>query len=422
MESELIKLGERNEHPLTDDRVDQMLMLAERLREANGGVLDEATIQAVAEATGAPLEYVRLAVKVRAEKETSHSFLGSLRAQFLTLDPTTRRFVISGAIATGGALLLAIERAVGPSLSNYNVLTMIAMVFLVAGLYNAAVAREARLAAITGAILGGGGFVMYALFSLVLRTPVFIPAPLLIPAVLIGTFAGLFSHRAMSNNRAKLGLKDPVKERQAMLTQLVELQERLRSGEQSMTFLSVDIVGSTRLKQLADPLSVEFTFTEYHSYVERITKRYGGQVHSTAGDGVTCAFDHPQQAFGAARTIQTGLIELNTHRNKIGTPIVLRCGVHTGTVVTPDVRDVTSVNFSQVIDIAAHMQKVCPPGGVVVSDAAATFLPGGWIAVGTEKVATDDMKGTVWTPRAATATKRSPDSIPPPAPAANPAA
>ncbi|HJP82015.1 MAG TPA: hypothetical protein VJ835_00795, partial [Fimbriimonadaceae bacterium] len=54
---------------ITDDGVQQMLELAERLRSANGGDLDEAAIQAVAEATSAPLEYVRLALRIRGEKK-----------------------------------------------------------------------------------------------------------------------------------------------------------------------------------------------------------------------------------------------------------------------------------------------------------------------------------------------------------------
>src|SRR5262249_37432708 len=168
---------------------------------------------------------------------------------------------------------------------------------------------------------------------------------------------GLLVFKIVDTYRAKLGLIDPVKERQELLKQLVDIQDKLRSGEQTISFLSVDIVGSTRMKQIADPLSVEFTFTEYHKFVEMIARRYGGRVHSTAGDGMTLAFDSPSQAFGAARTIQTGVIELNTFRNKIGVPIVLRCGVHTGTVMAPDASDVTTINFADVIDISAHLQK-----------------------------------------------------------------
>ena len=92
-----LKLG------MTDDSVEQMLILAERLRESNGGELDESAILAVAEATGAPVEYVRLAVKLRSEKE-KRSFVANLRSQYRTLEPHTRRYVLSGAAAASAPI------------------------------------------------------------------------------------------------------------------------------------------------------------------------------------------------------------------------------------------------------------------------------------------------------------------------------
>jgi class 3 adenylate cyclase len=222
---------------------------------------------------------------------------------------------------------------------------------------------------------------------------------MLLPITMFGILGGVALHRLFDKNRKKLGLRDPIQERQELLTQLHELRDKLHSGEQSMTFLSVDIVGSTRMKQHADPLAVEFTFNEYHQFVERIARKYGGQVHSTAGDGVTCAFDHPQQAYGAARNLQSGLIELNMLRNKLGTPLTLRCGIHTGTVVTPDASDVTSLNFAQVIDIAAHLQKITPPGGIAVSEASASGLIGGMDAVGPERGEIEGVHAAIWVPK-----------------------
>jgi len=413
VEAELLKREDHTVAPLTDDGVEQMLMLAERLRTANGGVLDDAAVQAVAEATGAPVEYVRLAVKLRAEKQKSGT-VGNVRAQFLTLDPDTRRLVMVGTTATICAILTALENRMGSVVANYGVLSMLGILAVTVGLYGVATSKDGRYAAIGGAILGGGFFAMYAVFAMILQVAVFIQPAALIPILIGSALGGLALHALVSKYRRQLGLKDPIKERQQLLSQLVELQERLRSGEKSMTFLSVDIVGSTRMKEQADPLSVEFTFNEYHQFVDRITRRYGGRVHSTAGDGVTCAFEQPQQAFAAARTIQTGLIELNTFRNKIGVPIRLRCGIHTGAVVAPDGEDVTSVNFSHVIDIAAHIQKVSPIGGVAISDAAAMYLPGGASAIGGERVQAMDVSGTVWTPRAITETAK--EAQPPPAP------
>ncbi|RYG46056.1 hypothetical protein EON79_11100, partial [bacterium] len=384
--------------PMTEDGVESMIALAERLRASSGGALDESAIQAVAEATGAPVDYVRLAVKLRVDRQPRNP-LASAMAQYHTLEPNVRRFVISGVAATGVALLMAVEARLGSRVSEYGIIGMLAIVGLTLGTYNVSVSRDARVAAVAGAILCGGWFAARAVFSFALRLPEHYPPFLLIPYILVGALAGFVLQKLVTQNRQKLGLKDPAKERQEMLTQLVQLQERLRSGEKSITFLSVDIVGSTRMKENSDPLSVEFTFNEYHQFVDRVTRRYGGRVHSTAGDGVTAAFDHPQQAFAAAKNIQTGILEVNTFRNKIGVPIVLRCGIHTGAVVTPDADDIKSVNFSHVIDMAAHMQKACPPGGVAISDASAMHLPGGAAGVGTERVKVDDTTATIWSPR-----------------------
>lgn len=79
-------ITEAQAYSLNDDAVEEMLALAERLRASNGGQLDELAIQAVAEATGAPTEYVRLVVKVRAEKER-RGLVSNMRAQYLSLDP-----------------------------------------------------------------------------------------------------------------------------------------------------------------------------------------------------------------------------------------------------------------------------------------------------------------------------------------------
>ena len=388
----------QNEINLTEDSVEQMLVLAERLRFQNGGNLDDEAIAAVSEATGAPIDYVRLAVKVRADKEKRRG-LSHIRAQFLTLEPETRRMVGVALLAAIAAILFAVEYRLGDRVSRYGVMSMVALLSISAGIYQVALSKDSKCGAINGAILGGGTFAMFAVISMILQTNVLI-VPIGIIALMIGSaVAGVAIQRIVESKRDRLGLKDPLKERQELLAQLVELQDRLKRGEKSVTFLSVDIVGSTRMKQGADVLAVEYTFGEYHSYVQRITERFGGRVHSTAGDGVTAAFDHPHLAFNAAKTIQTGLFELNTFRNRLGAPIVLRCGVHTGSVVTPDGADIKSLNFSHVIDVAATVQKYCPPGGVAVTEASSVFLPGGTEAVGSEVINAADCLAAIWKPK-----------------------
>lgn len=400
---------------LSDDSVREMLLLAERLREQRGGELDDSAIMAVSEATGATPEYVRLAVRMLPEKK-KQGFAQSIRSAFLTLEPDVRRYVLSALVATTCALSSVLA---GHVIDGENLFGAIQLILLGVGVWNMSISKEARTAAISGAFFGGIYFVAQSLFTLFAEWVMRYHfkshdnSIMLIPFVVGGGFMGLISQKLVSRNQSKFGITDPVQERQDLLRQLVSLQDKLRSGEQSMTFLSLDIVGSTKMKANADPLSVEFTFTEYHQFVDAITKKYGGRVHSTAGDGVTCAFPHPQQAFGAARNVQSGIVELNTYRNKLSIPIVLRAGIHTGAVNAPT-EDIKSVNFAHVIDVAAHLQHCCPPGGIAVSEEAAKMLPQGPTSVGTKRIETDDCAAYIWEPRQKLVTLDV--AVPPPSP------
>jgi len=382
---------------LSEDSVDQMLILAERLRAANGGELDDSAIQAVAEATGAPVEYVRVVVKRRVDQERK-SFMATIRSQVRTLEPGVRRSVMSAFAAAMCALFTSLSVRIGGEFLG-ELLNIVALVWLTAGLYCTCVARDARGGTLAGGIFAGVFFAAFELFGVIFGLGDKIHPPnalFLIPSIIVGALFGLTLQRITEQYRGRLGLRDPLRERQELLQQLQDLQDRLKSGKAIKTFLSIDIVGSTRMKETADELSVEYTFNEYHKFVDLIVKKHSGQVHSTAGDGVTCAFDNPDNAFSAAKNITIGMIEVNTFRNRVGIPIIVRQAIHTGEVMSPDARDITSVNFAHVIDVAAHLQKAAPPGSVVVSDASVTFMKGGRAAIGVERVSASGMEGTVW--------------------------
>lgn len=382
---------------VSDDTVQQMLLLAERLRESHGGDLDDAAIQAVAEATGAPIDYVRIAVAHRSndEKQTTTK---KIRSAYLSLGPEERQWVVASGIGAGMGLMHALDNRTGAA--SYGLFGIMMILFLLLGMYTVSIAKSSRLAAMTGGIVGLVYFISHSVFGFIFQAGFHVTPLLLIPIAAFSAALAYFLNELVSRNRRSFGLKDPVQERQDLLRQLMELQERLKGGEQSCTFLSVDVVGSTSLKAKApDEFSVEYTFSEYHNFVEFIAHKHQGRIHSTAGDGVTCTFDNPQQAFAAAKNLQVGLIELNTFKNKLASPLVLRCGIHSGPVNAPDGKDLTTLNFSHVIDIAAHLQKVCPPGGIAVSQMAAVEVQGGPNAIGTERVQTEETVGYVWVPR-----------------------
>lgn len=378
-----------------EDNVQQMYVLADQLRETHSGQLDDAAIGAISEACCLPPQFVRVALN-RQQRERRPPFFQRFHSAFLALEPDDRRFVVSGTVASLAALCL-----VGDDVTKdqYGLFGTMSMILLGGGLWNVALCENPKVAALSGALFGGLLFIARSVFSMAFQSPEQWDSWLILPYVGIGAIGGMLFFAVASRFRARFGLLDPASERQDMLRQLVELQDKLREGEQSLTFLSLDIAGSTRMKELADPLSIEFTFTEYQNFVEMATRRFGGRVHSTAGDGVICAFEHPQQAFGAAKFILAGLVELNALRNKIGVPIRLRAGIHTGKVVAPPGQDVTKISFAHVIDVASHLQEASPVGGIAVSEPAARKLAGGPASVGETTIEVQGLVGHVWLPR-----------------------
>ncbi len=400
METRMLEKTDAREM-MRDPMVLQALQLADRMREVSGEDLDSGDYFAISEATGVSEEYLRFFEQDQ-RAGPKHNFLDRLRTQFFALDSDTRRYVSSGLLATLFSLLLAVgfklDTITSAGLhSNYSVFQSISFVVGLAAIYNAAVSKSAKSAAIIGGIFGGMSFILGSIFAMVLfiRELEFPPSLTVVcgvGAAIVATFSHLIAHIG----KKKTVSLDRNSARQDLLKQLVDLQDHLREGQQAATFLSLDVVGSTKMKLDKDPLAIEFTFTEYHNYVARIAEKHFGNVHSTAGDGITVAFDNPQNAFNAARQIQTGLVEFNAFRNKIETPLQLRAGIHSGQVVAPEAGNMSSINFASVIDIAAHLQKECPIGGVAISDAASTGMNGGMTAIGTERVCVHDTWATVW--------------------------
>lgn len=382
--------------------------MAERLRARRGADLDDSAISAIAEVAGASEDFVRLIVNERGQgKVRLHE---KWRAGYLSLRPDYRQYVASAVLGGGAGISYAVclfTDALARTASNIPnvapVFNVAKLAFILGGLFIVARGKDLKGAIVSGAILAGAGFGMSQILQGVFRFTTAEASDFLWIYLLFGAFAGAALHTIWKKAAPAIGVSDGARERQELLRQLVDLQEQLRSGEQAMTFLSVDIVGSTKMKETADPLNVEFTFTEYHKYVELVAGRFGGRIHSTAGDGVICAFEGPGQAFGAGKNMQSGLFEFNTFRNKVGRPISLRVGIHAGKVVTPDAGDVTSVNFAHVIDVAAHVQKVCPPGSVAVSEDAAVLIPGGKAKVGSQEIDADDCRIVIWAPKTAVA-------------------
>ncbi len=157
----------------------------------------------------------------------------------------------------------------------------------------------------------------------------------------------------------------------AILAEMLKIQWRLRDHSGSVCVMVVDAAQSSVMKLDADPLAVEFSFREYQEWIEEICDQFDGRVHSTAGDGAVVSFPTSAKALAASRRIQTEISNFNVNVNRLSKPFRLRIGLHVGQVAG----EINEVQFTDVIDIAAHIQDIAPIRGIAVSDDVAAQLP-----------------------------------------------
>jgi serine/threonine protein kinase/class 3 adenylate cyclase len=147
-----------------------------------------------------------------------------------------------------------------------------------------------------------------------------------------------------------------VQNRLALLREYSESQNRLYAGKQHLAFLSVDIVGSTKMKQGEDKLVVEHAFVEYRKFLERILKTHNVWKFASTPDGTMAAFQKADDAVCAAQAVLKELDWFNDGVHRLRSRFSVRCGVNVGEVIFPPDKNLEEIT-DEVIDVAGHMQK-----------------------------------------------------------------
>jgi len=147
--------------------------------------------------------------------------------------------------------------------------------------------------------------------------------------------------------------------------ELLEIRHRLSANPATICVLVVDAAGSTQMKKSEDQLRVEYSFGRYQNWIGQIVAEHGGKVEIRTGDGAICAFGGAEAALAAARKLQTEVNRFNETENKLELPFRLRVALHAGLVQA----DLDKVQFTEVIDVAAHTEKYSPIGGIALTEA-----------------------------------------------------
>lgn len=162
------------------------------------------------------------------------------------------------------------------------------------------------------------------------------------------------------------GETDDKSQRTRLLEQVAQAKKALTQMQKPLAFLSIDVVGSTRMKTGEDKLLVEHAFVEYRRVVEKILTKYNVWKASWTPDGIMACFFDVQNALGAARELLEKLKWFNSEVSQLQTPFRIRCGLNAGEVMFPATSSVEEVS-DETIDLAGHLQKEAHPNSVWVT-------------------------------------------------------
>jgi class 3 adenylate cyclase len=139
------------------------------------------------------------------------------------------------------------------------------------------------------------------------------------------------------------------------------MDEELSIQRRLAAILAADIAGYSRLMHEDEAATVR-DLKAHQSLILPLVGRHGGRIIDTAGDGIMAEFPSVIGATECAVEIQTVMAERN-----VGVPdsrrMLFRIGINMGDVIHDETRI-----YGDGINIAARLEALADPGGVLVSN------------------------------------------------------
>jgi adenylate cyclase len=130
----------------------------------------------------------------------------------------------------------------------------------------------------------------------------------------------------------------------------------------------IDVVGYSRLVETNESAALKAVKAIKESILEPLLARHRGRIVKSMGDGLIAEFASAVASVACARDIQ----RMSAHlRDATEHQIALRIGVNLGDVVVEE-----GDLFGDGVNIAARLEALCPPGGVLISGAVHDHLVG----------------------------------------------
>ena len=137
-----------------------------------------------------------------------------------------------------------------------------------------------------------------------------------------------------------------------------------RAQRRLAAILAADVVGYSRLMEQDEAATLATLKARRKGVLEPLLAKYGGRVFKIAGDGVLVEFASPVNALQCAIDLQEGMVAANNAAPD-DRHIILRIGINLGDVMVEG-----SDLYGDGVNIAARLEAIADPGGILVSAAA----------------------------------------------------
>lgn len=157
-------------------------------------------------------------------------------------------------------------------------------------------------------------------------------------------------------------------------------RQPVAADRRQVTVMFCDLVGSTPLSEQLDPEEWRDVLGAYHTACTQVINRFGGHIAKYLGDGLLVFFGYPiAHEDDAPRSLHAGvgiLQEVQQLGTRLGQPLQVRIGIHTGLVVAGEVGNDALDIVGTTPHIAARLQTLAQPGSLVASADTCQLAPG----------------------------------------------
>ena len=155
---------------------------------------------------------------------------------------------------------------------------------------------------------------------------------------------------------------------------VLKVQQAVEQRKQ-VTVLFADVSGFTAMSETMDPEKVRDTMNAIWARLDAVIVARGGTIDKHMDDAAMAIFgapaareDNPERAIRAALAMQKEIKDWNLEAGASKSPISIRIGVHTGSVLLGVVG--TTAEYTAVgdtVNLARRLQEAAPVGGILIS-------------------------------------------------------